>query len=123
MFSGHKLHVLQPSQGVTSPYEKSIGGMVKKLICKLFGHRFIRVNLGRSTCKKRERIAKELKEEAIANDAFYRKLRKDYEEIDNETLSKFEKELEEGYKAMAGEHKRFAKLSAKAVAEVVPIWK
>ena len=51
--------------------------------------------------KERERIAKELKEEAIANDVFYRKLRKDYEEIDNETWLKLEKELMEGYKANA----------------------
>ena len=53
------------------------------------------------TLKKRERIAKELKEEAIANDAFYRKLRKEYEEIDNESWSNLEKELMEGYQANA----------------------
>jgi len=31
--------------------------------------------------------------------------------------------MEEGYKAMAEEHKQFAKLSAKAAAEAVPAWK
>ena len=31
--------------------------------------------------------------------------------------------MEEGYRAMAEEHKQFAKLSAKAVSEVVPAWK
>ena len=31
--------------------------------------------------------------------------------------------MEEGYKAMAEEHKQFAKLSAKAASEVVPAWK
>ena len=30
--------------------------------------------------------------------------------------------MEEGYKAMAEEHKQFAKLSAKAASEVVPAW-
>lgn len=34
-----------------------------------------------------------------------------------------EERLEEGYKVMAEEHKQFAKLSAKAGAEVVPPWK
>ncbi len=31
--------------------------------------------------------------------------------------------MEEGYKAMAREHKQFAELSAKAASEVVPAWK
>ena len=31
--------------------------------------------------------------------------------------------MEEGYRAMAEEHKQFAKLSAKAASEVVPAWK
>ena len=30
--------------------------------------------------------------------------------------------MEEGYKAMAEEHKQFAKLSAKAASEVIPNW-
>jgi len=30
--------------------------------------------------------------------------------------------MEEGYKAMAEEHKQFAKLSAKAASEVIPAW-
>lgn len=30
--------------------------------------------------------------------------------------------MEEGYRAMAKEHKQFAKLSAKAASEVVPPW-
>jgi|GEM_PF-784564 len=30
--------------------------------------------------------------------------------------------MEEGYKAMAKEHKNFAKLSAKAASEVIPDW-
>ncbi|MQY61420.1 hypothetical protein GH153_06255 [bacterium] len=45
------------------------------------------------------------------------------ERLDRINKQQLEEKLEEGYKAMAEEHKRFAKLSAKAAAEVVPDWK
>lgn len=45
------------------------------------------------------------------------------ERLDRINKQQLEEKLEEGYKAMAEEHKQFAKLSAKAAAEVVPDWK
>jgi len=42
------------------------------------------------------------------------------EKIEQERL---EVELAEGYRAMAEEHKQFAKLGAQVAAEVVPDWK
>lgn len=45
------------------------------------------------------------------------------EHLDRINKQQLEERLEEGYKAMAEEHKQFAKLSAKAAAEVVPDWK
>ncbi len=45
------------------------------------------------------------------------------ERIEKAKKEQVEKELEEGYKAMAEEHKQFAKRSAKAAAEIVPPWK
>ena len=45
------------------------------------------------------------------------------EHIDRINKQQLEERLEEGYKAMAEEHKQFAKLGAKAAAEVVPTWK
>ena len=43
--------------------------------------------------------------------------------LDKINKQQLEERLEEGYKAMAEEHKQFAKLSAEAAAEVVPNWK
>jgi len=45
------------------------------------------------------------------------------EYINKINKQRLEEKLEEGYKVMAEEHKQFAKLSAKAAAEVVPDWK
>lgn len=45
------------------------------------------------------------------------------EHINRINKQQLEERLEEGYKVMAEEHKQFAKLSAKAAAEVVPTWK
>lgn len=43
--------------------------------------------------------------------------------IEDMARERTKKLMEEGYRAMAEEHKQFAKLSAKAAAEVVPAWK
>ncbi len=45
------------------------------------------------------------------------------ERVEKIEQARLEIELAEGYKAMAEEHKQFAKLSAKAAAGVVPDWK
>lgn len=45
------------------------------------------------------------------------------EHIDRINKQRLEEKLEEGYKAMAEEHKQFAEFSAKAAAEVIPAWK
>lgn len=45
------------------------------------------------------------------------------ERIEKAKKEQLEKELEEGYKAMAKEHKQFAKRSVKAAVEIVPPWK
>lgn len=45
------------------------------------------------------------------------------EHIDRINKQKLEKKLEEGYKAMAKEHRQFAESSAKTAKEVIPPWK